>query len=200
MLPANGRISMTAAAAPGTYIDAESGQPHGAHDRARGRRGAGAGKPDQRRSQHHAVEPAVAAIGGADEHRCAGGMSDGEQRRRTIRQHDLAHESFEVGVVFGEVAHETPVAVLKPAIGKSLAAPIQRRYGKSARAQVAHGLEVFFDPFATALKDAHGAAPSCRRLPTRKAQRDAVRRLQAIRDEIIRNRIGGDRDELHGEG
>src|ERR1700674_4601606 len=46
------------------------------------------------------IEPAAAAIGGANEHGGAHGMAEREQRRRTIRQHDLAHEGLEIAVVF----------------------------------------------------------------------------------------------------
>ncbi len=52
-----------------------------------------------------AVEPALAARRGAEQHGRAHGMAESENRRRAIRQHDLAHEGFEVGVEIGEVAH-----------------------------------------------------------------------------------------------
>ena len=72
--------------------------------------------------------------------------------------------------------------------------PRQSKRGdrKTPGAQVAYRLEVFFDPFAAALQDAHGAAPAGRRLPARIAQRHPVRRLQFAGDEIVRNGVGGD--------
>ena len=152
---------------------------------------------DQRRRQHHAVEPAVAAMRGADQHRRAGGMTDGENRRRAIRQHDLAHEGLEIAVVFGEVAHIALAPIAERAIGQALTAPIERRDRKAARAQIAHRLEIFFDPFGAALQDAHRAATPGRRLPARKAQGHAIGRFEHAGDEIVRNRIGGNRDEFH---
>ena len=118
-------------------------------------------------------------------------MADGEDRRRAIRQHDLAHEGFEIGVVFGEVAHIALAAVAQRAVGETLAAPVERRDREAARAQIAHRLKIFFDPFAAALKNAHRAAAPRRRQPARKAQRDPVGRLERAGDEVVRNGIGG---------
>ena len=121
-----------------------------------------------------------------------------EHRRRTIRQHDLAHEGFEIGVVFGEVAHIAFAGIAQRALRQALAAPIERRDGKAARAQIAHRLEIFFDPLAAALKN----APRCRCVRPAAASGQSAssrrRRFQRAGDEIVRNRIGGDRDEFHG--
>ena len=155
----------------GTYMEPKPASRMHAHDqRPRSPSYVDAAERDQRRGQHHAVEPAVAAMGGADQNGGAGGMAERENRRRAIRQHDFAHEGFEIGVVFGEIAHIALAAVAQRAVGQALAAPIERRDRKAARAQIAHGLEIFFDPFAAALEDAHRAAAAGRRLPARKAQ------------------------------
>ncbi len=174
----NGRDSTMLVSLLGTYIEPKPAiRMHAHDDRARSHRIIDAAERDQRRGQHHAVEPAVAAMGGADEDRGAGGMAERKDRRRAIRQHDFAHERFEIGVVFGEIAHITFAAVAERAVGQALAAPVERRDRKSPRAQIAHRLEIFFDPLAAALKDAHGAAPARRRLPARIAQ---VRRRPAF--------------------
>jgi hypothetical protein len=154
---------------------------------------------DQRRGEHHAIEPAAAAIGGANEHGGAGGMAEREQRRRTIRHHDLAHEGVEVAVVFGEVAHIAFVAIAEQAFRQALAAPIERRDGKAARAQIAHRLEIFFDPLAAALQNDHRALAPGRRQPTGEAQAHAGGRFQFAGDEIVRDRIGWNGDEFHGD-
>ena len=59
--------------------------------------------PEHRRRQNHAVEPAVAARDGAKQRRSRPWNGRARKRRRAIRQHDLAHECFEVGVELGEV-------------------------------------------------------------------------------------------------
>src|SRR3954470_20569079 len=80
----------------------------------------------------------------------------------------------------------------------ALPAPVDRRHREAAVAQVAHGLEIFLDRFAAPLEDAHRALASRRRRPARKAQFRAVRGLDGAADDVLRNRIGGDRDQRHG--
>src|SRR5579862_1218977 len=109
----------------------------------------------------------MAAGNSAKQNGRAGRMSDGKERWRAIRQHDLAHESFEIGIVVGKASHVAFAAIAQHALGETLAAPIERRHRKSARPQVTHGLEILFDPFAASLKDANGAAATRRRLPAR---------------------------------
>ena len=76
----------------------------------------------------------------------------------------------------------------------------KRGDGKAARAQVAHGLEIFLDEFGAALEQADRALAAGRRRPARKAQRDAVGRLQRAGDHILGHRIGGDGNEGHDCG
>ncbi len=68
---------------------------------------------------------------------------------------------------------------------------------KSAAAQIANGLEIFLDPLGAAGKNTHRAAAAGRRRKAGEAQRHAVRRLQHAGDDVVRNRICGNRDELH---
>src|SRR5580698_350034 len=100
----------------------------------------------------------MAVIGGANEHARAGGMPDGKDGRWAVRQHDLAHEGFEIGVIFREVAHIALERIAQRALGEALSTPVERGDRESPRAQIAYSLEILLDPFAAALKDANGAA------------------------------------------
>ena len=54
--------------------------------------------------------------------------------------------------------------IAQRALGQALAAPVERRDGKAAGAQIAHGLEIFFDALGAALENADRAlAPGRRR-------------------------------------
>ena len=124
-------------------------------------------------------------------------MADREDRRRTIRQHDLLHEGFEVVLVFGEIADVTLARIGELALGAALPAPVERRDGKAARAQFAHRLEIFFDELGAALEEADRALAAGRRMPAREAQAHAVARLERAGDDIFGHRIGGNGNEIH---
>src|SRR5436309_3064329 len=80
----------------------------------------------------------------------------------------------------------------------ALAAPVDHRHRKTAVAQVAHGLEIFFDLLAAPGEDADRALAARRRRPAREAQFGAIRRLDGAADDVVRNRVGRDGDERHG--
>jgi hypothetical protein len=124
-------------------------------------------------------------------------MADGEDRRRTVGQHDLLHEGLEVVLVFREIADMAFARIAELALGAALPAPIKRGNRKAARAQLAHGLEIFLDEFGAALEQADRALAAGRRMPTREAQADAVAGLDCAGNDIVRHRIGWDRDEIH---
>ena len=147
--------------------------------------------PQHRRRENDAVEPALAAGDGANHNGRAHGMSEREIRRRTIRQHHLAHEHFEVEIELGEIAHIALVAVAERALRQPLPAPIQDGDGKAAAAQIADRLEIFFDPFGAARENADRAAAAGRRRKARKADLHAVRGLEHAADGAFGNRIGG---------
>ena len=73
------------------------------------------------RRQDDAVEPAAAAVTGADRHGCAHGVAERENRRRAIGQHHLLHHRLEVGDVVGKVSHVALVAIRKTGDRKGLA-------------------------------------------------------------------------------
>jgi hypothetical protein len=139
----------------------------------------------------------MALKGCAQQHGRAHGMADGKERRRAIRQHDLAHQRFEIEIVFGEVAHVAAAAIRQRTVGKALSAPIKDGDGEAARPQIAHGLEIFLDPFAAAGQDAHRAAAAGRRQPAGESQRNPVGRFERARHYAFGNGIRRDRDELH---
>jgi hypothetical protein len=155
------------------------------------------GDAEHRRREHDAIEPALAAGDGTQQNGGAHGMGEREDRRRTIRQHDLAHEGFEVGVELREAADIALIAIAQCAIGQALPAPVEDRHRETAIAQVAHGLEIFLDPFGAAGKQADGAAAAGGRREARKPQGDAVRRFQHAGDGVLGDRIGGNGDEFH---
>src|SRR6202166_4959263 len=81
-----------------------------------------------------------------------------------------------------------------------LPAPVDHRHRETAVAQVAHGLEIFLDLLAAPGEDANRALAAGRRRPARKAQFGAIRRLDGAGDDIVRDWIGGNRDERPGGG
>ena len=139
------------------------------------------------------------AYASAQQHRAAHRMGKREMRRRTVRQHHLLHEGFDVDLVVGEVADIAFARIAQAARRMALPAPVDGRHRKAAVAQVAHGLEIFLDQLAAALKHADRALATRRRRPARKAQLGAVRRLDGAADDVFGNGIGGNGDERHGE-
>ena len=132
-------------------------------------------------------------------HRAAHRMRQREIGRRAIRQHHLLHEGFDVDLEIGEVADIALARIAQAPRRMPLAAPVDHRHRKSAIAQVAHRLEIFFDLLAAPGEDADRALAPRRRRPAREPQLGAVGRLDGAGDDVLRNRIGGDRDERHEE-
>src|SRR5271170_7825623 len=126
-------------------------------------------------------------------------MSEREERRRTVRQHDLLHEGFEVEVVFPKAANMALVGVAQPALRQALAPPIHGGDSESARPQVADQFEIFLDELGPPLEDADGALATRRRLPPRIADRHPVRRLQHGGGHALGHRVGGYGNQLHGD-
>src|SRR6187401_3501456 len=104
-------------------------------------------------------------------------MTDREDRRRAIRQHDLLHQHFDVTLVFREVTDMALARIGQRALGAALPPPVHCRDGKAAGAQLAHGLEILLDEFGAALEQTHGALAARWRTPARKANTDAVARF-----------------------
>ena len=129
--------------------------------------------------------------------RAAHRMPDGEDRRRTIRQHDLVHQRLEVALVFGKVADMALARIGQRALGTALTAPVESGDSKAAGAQFTHGLEIFLDELGAALEQAHRALAARRRKPARKAHAHAVAGLERAGDHIFGHRIGGDGNEIH---
>ncbi len=99
-------------------------------------------------------------------------------RRRTVGQHDVVDEGFEVDLVVGESPHVALARIAQRALRPALPAPVDRRDREAARAQVAHGLEVFFDELGASLEQADGALAPGRRLPAGEAKLDPVAGLE----------------------
>src|SRR5262249_40659175 len=128
------------------------------------------------------------------------GMGEREDRRRAVRQHDLVDESIEVDLILGEAAYVAFVWVAQRALRHPLAAPIERGYGKAARAQIAHGLEILLDEFGSPLKQANRSLATGRRRPARKAKRNAVGGLQGSRNGALGHRVFRNGYERHARG
>src|SRR3990170_7430596 len=104
-------------------------------------------------------------------------MGQREKRRRTIRQHHLLHEGFDVDFEVSEIADIALARIAEPTRRMALAAPVNHRHRETAVAQVAHRLEIFLDLLAAAGEDADRALAARWRRPAREAQLGAVRRL-----------------------
>ena len=153
---------------------AHTQEPHGPQQRARWKRGAAARQVDHRRRQHDAIEPALAGMRDADQHRATHRVCQREVRRRAVRHHHLFDESLNVEFVVGEAPHVTLAPIAQLVLGMALPAPVDGSHREAAVAQIAHGLEILFDLFAASGEYAHRALASGRRRPARKAQADPV--------------------------
>ena len=152
---------------------------------------------DHRRGEHDPFEPAAAMVAGGDDIGAAHRMAEREIGRRAIRQHHLRHEGVEVDGVLREVLDVALVVVGERALREALPAPVEGHDRETARAQIAHRLEIFFNVFGAALQDDDGAPAARRRLPAAKAQSHPVRGLEDAGQPVIGHRIGGNRDEFH---
>ena len=106
-------------------------------------------------------------------------------------------QALPAGHYGGEAAHVAFVPIAQRAIRQSLAAPVEDGDSEPPCAEVAHGLEIFFDPLRTTRKNANRAPPARGRRKPRKAQPYTVRCLEHARYGVVGNGIGGDGDELH---
>src|SRR6516162_7205869 len=127
-------------------------------------------------------------------------MGERENRRWAVRQHHVVDERFEIDLIPGEIAHVAFERVSQGALRHALAAPIQRGDGKTACAQIAHGLEIFFDELGAALKQADRSPAAGRRRPARKAKREPVAGLQGSRNATVGYRVGRNGYEVHSGG
>src|SRR5437870_5790803 len=109
-------------------------------------------------------------------------MAEREERRRTIRQHDLFHEGFEVGLVLGKVVDMTPALVAQLVLGQALSAPIESGDGEAPPARVLDDLEILLDELGAAVEQAQRALAARRWCKPREAQLHPVRGLEGSGD------------------
>src|SRR3954451_4595214 len=124
-------------------------------------------------------------------------MREREMRRRTVRQHNLLHEGFDIELVVGKIANVSLAGIAQPARGVTLAAPIDHGHREPPIAQVTDGFEVFFNLLAPAGEHANRSLATGRRRPTCEAQFGAIRRLDHPAYDVLRNRIRRNGDERH---
>src|SRR3954451_21035323 len=117
-------------------------------------------------------------------------MGERKNRSPAIRQHNIVDECLEIDLILGKAANVAFARIAQGAFGAALAAPVERRDGKPALAQIADSLEILFDELRTPLEQANRAFTAWRGSPAREAQGDAVARLQCTRDDAIGHRIG----------
>ena len=121
--------------------------------------------------------------------------------RRTIWKHHVAHETGEVGVIFSEVADVAFSRVREDTSRCALATPIQHRHREATPPQVSDDLEIFLDEFAAPGEHACcAAAGRARRFPACEAQFGPVIAREFTNDGAARDRVPGQRYELHGLG
>ena len=184
-------------AAAGHVTAALPHQPHDPKQRAHGQRGRASRQVDHRRRKHHSVEPALARMRDPQHDGAAHRMRQREIGRRTIRQYHLLHEGLDVHLEIGKAADIALARVAQAARRMALPAPVDHRHRKAAVAQIAHRLEIFLDLLAAPAEDADRALAPGRRRPARKPQLGAIGGLDGARNDVLRNRIGGDGDERH---
>ncbi len=82
--------------------------------------------------------------------------ASGPLAARQHGHHHLVHQGFKVRLIFREVVNMAFERLLRhQAARAALAAPVQRRHGKAAAAQLVYHLEIFLDEFGLAIeKDA----------------------------------------------
>ena len=88
--------------------------------------------------------------------------------------------------------------IAQHALGAALAAPVERRDGEAADAELRDHLEIFLDRLGAAGKDADRAAARRERRPAGKAHAHIIRGLQIAGDGALGHRIGGDGVQSHG--
>ena len=125
-------------------------------------------------------------------------MAEGDEGRRAVGEDDIAHEAAQVAVIFRERMDMALTRVADRAGGTALPAPIHDRHREAAPAQVTDRLEIFLDELRSPLEDAdRAAARTTCRLPQRKTQLMAIIALERTRLRAGRNRIAGERYQLH---
>src|SRR5262249_6255142 len=113
--------------------------------------------------------------------------------RWTVGQHDFRHELAHVGIVMSKSFGVPLLRVPKQSRRTALTAPIHGGNCETAAAQVRDRLEVLFDEFRPALKEADSAeAPFGGRIPARKPDGEAVARGEITRNGSVRYRISCD--------
>src|SRR5262249_60431569 len=101
-------------------------------------------------------------------------MGEREVRRRTVREHDVMDEGFEIPDVFVEAADVALARVAQCALRAALPAPVESRDREAARPQVADGLEIFLDELGAPLKQADRTFASRRRSPAAVTELESV--------------------------
>ena len=111
-------------------------------------------------------------------------------RWRTIRQHDILHESVKVLVVRREIIDVALAPIAQLPIRAALATPIEGRDRKSATTEVADDLKVLFDLLRPSLEQANRALRAAgRRPPSGEPERHSVAGLSGTGDSAVGNRI-----------
>ncbi len=136
-------------------------------------------------------------MGYAQKHCAAHRVSQREEWRRAIRQYHLLHQGFDIDLVLGEAANVTLAGVMQLPRGMSLPAPVDHRHRETTCAQIAYGLEIFFDRFSPSGEQAHRTLAARRRGPARETQIRAVRCLDDSGDDIVGHRISGNGKKRH---
>src|SRR6187455_2405599 len=124
-------------------------------------------------------------------------MTERKDWRRAIGKNNLPDEAVEIDLIFRETAHVALAPIEQRAIRHPLPAPIQCRDREAASAQVAHGLEIFFNKVRPSLKQANRALAARWWGPPRETQRYSVGSFQCSRDDIGWHWISRDRNEAH---
>src|SRR5215475_7289295 len=108
-------------------------------------------------------------------------------RRRTMRQHNLAHERVEVDLVFRKILDMPLARIRQLPGGMPLSPPVHGRNRKAAPAEIVDRLEIFLDELAASPEDTDRSLTR-RRIPARETQLHAIRRSDLAVDRPFGNR------------
>ena len=168
------------------------------HQDAQWQRGAGAGEIDHRRNDDSALKPPLAGMRDPQQDRAAHRVRQRKIGWWAIGEHHAPHERLDVDLEIRKTFDMALARIRQLPRRVPLPPPVHDSDRKAALAQIAHRLEIFFDELAASGEDAHRSLAASRRIPAREAQLHPVRCRDLARDDVVGNRIAGNRNQLHG--
>ncbi len=167
------------------------------HQHARRQLGGVTRQIDHRRRKYDTIEPAPADMGDAQHHRAAHRMRQRVVGRRTIRQHHLLHEGFDIDLIVRKPADVALARIAQLPRRMPLPAPVDHRHREAALAQLAHHHKILsmHSPRPPKTQTVPLRPPAAASAQKRKFR--TVRGLDGATHGVVGNRIGRDGNERH---